>query len=162
MTRIVNIAAGVLLAGSLSQFPEFSQQYVQRLGGAVDELSIVVRDFDKSAGATGQSRETALSSLAGTEFLSRRQNDMRRTIGRHEQLTQDYQYLREANVYLRLAYIVRSPDGAIAEQTWQDFKPAVPLTLDGLALTLIGYLSGYGLSGGLSGLRRGRRNRRLA
>lgn len=162
MTRIVNIAAGVLLAGSLSQFPEFSQQYVQRLGGAIDELSIVVRDFDKSAEATGQSREAALSSLTGTEFLSRRQDDMRRTIGRHENLVLDYENLREANVYARLGYIARHSDRAIAVRTWQDFQPAVPLTLDGLALTLIGYLSGYGLSSGLSGLRRGRRNRRLA
>ena len=162
MTRIVNIAAGALLAGSLSQFPEFSQQYVQRLGGAIDELSIVVRDFDKSAEVTGQSRDAALSSLTGTEFLSRRQDDMRRTIGRHENLVLDYENLREANAYVRLAYIVRYSDGAIAGRTWQDFQPAVPLTLEGLALTLIGYLSGYGLLSGLSGLRRGRRNRPLA
>jgi hypothetical protein len=162
MTRIVNIAAGVLLAGSLSQFPEFSQQYVQRLGGAVDGLSVLVRDFDKSAEATGQSREEALSSLTATEFLSRRQDDMRRTIGRHENLIRDYENLREANVYLRLAHVSRYPDGLIAGQTWADFQPAVPLTLDGLALTMIGYLSGYGLLGGLFGLRREPRKRRLA
>lgn len=162
MTRIVNIVGGVLLAGSLSQFPEFSQQYVQRLGGAVDELSTVVRDFDKSAAATGQSRAKALASLTGTEFLSRRQDDMRRTIGRHEQLVLDYKNLRDANVYARLAYIARYPDSAIAGQTWADFQPAIPLTPEGLALTLIGYLSGYGAFSGLFGLRRGRRNRRLA
>jgi hypothetical protein len=162
MTRIANMAAGVLLAGSLSQFPEFSQQYVQRLGGAVDELSVVVRDFDRSAEATGQSREMALSSLTGTEFLSRRQDDMRRTIVRQEQLVADYDYLRDANAYLRLAYIARQPDSMIARQAWADFQPAVPLTLEGLAMTLIGYLSGYGAVAGLFGLRRGRRNRRPA
>lgn len=162
MTRIVNVAAGVLLACSLSQFPEFSQQYVQRLGGAVDELSTVVADFDKSAEATSQSREAALASLTGSAFLDRRQGDMRRTIGRYEQLRLDYDYLRDANVYLRLAYIARDLDGAVARQAWTGFQPAVPLALDGLALTLIGYLAGYGASTGLFELRRRRRRRRLA
>ena len=34
--RVLAVAAGLAGAGTLSQFPEFSQQYVQRLGGAVD------------------------------------------------------------------------------------------------------------------------------
>lgn len=162
MTRIVNIAGGVLLACSLSQFPEFSQQYVQRLGGAVDALSTVVRDFDKSAEATGLTRDAALSSLTGTEFLGRRQADMRRTISRQERLAADYAALRNAGAYERLAYISKLTDEDVAKRTWADFQPAVPLTLDGLVFTVLGYLAGYGTLTGLFGLRRGRRNRRLA
>lgn len=162
MTRIVNIAGGVLLACSMSQFPEFSQQYVQRLGGAVDELSTVVRDFDKSAEVTGLTREAALSSLTGTEFLGRRQDDMRRTISRQERLAADYDLLQNAGAYERMVYISKFTDTAIAKRTWADFRPAVPLTLDGLVFTVLGYLAGYGTLTGIFGLRRGRRSRRPA
>lgn len=160
MPRIVNITGGVIVACSMSQFPEYSQQYVQRLGGAVDELLIVVEDFDKSAKATEQSREVALSSMTGTEFLDRRQADMRGTISRTEQLTDDYDILREANAYQRLTYIARLTDTGISKRTWQDFQPAVPLTLDGLIFTVLGYLAGYTGMAGITGIRRGRRRRK--
>ena len=70
----------------MAQFPEFSQQYVQRLGGAVDELRIVVADFDASAQAAGLTREAALADLSGSEFRDLRQGDMTRTIARYERL----------------------------------------------------------------------------
>ena len=160
MVKLVKVAGGVLVACSMSQFPEYSQQYVQRLGGAVDELSVVVRDFDKSATVTGQTRESALSSMTGTEFLSRRQDDMRRTITRQEELTENYNVLRDANAYERLVYISRLSDTSLLDRTWDDFQPAVPLTLDGLVFTVVGYLAGYGALGAVTGLRFRRRNRR--
>ena len=47
--KYLALVAGLAGAGAMAQFPEASQQYVQRLAGAVDELSIVVADFDRSA-----------------------------------------------------------------------------------------------------------------
>ncbi|NRB05388.1 MAG: DUF2937 family protein, partial [Rhodobacteraceae bacterium] len=44
--RAIALAGGLAGGLSLSQFPEFSQQYLQRLGGAVDALAVVVTDFD--------------------------------------------------------------------------------------------------------------------
>ena len=41
MTGFLRLAAAVCLAAALSQFPAFSDQYVQRLGGQVDALSRV-------------------------------------------------------------------------------------------------------------------------
>ena len=49
MSRIVRIVAvGCGLFGGIvaSQGPEFSQQYRQRLGGAIDELKQVIARFD--------------------------------------------------------------------------------------------------------------------
>ena len=60
IVRALVLAGGVLGAASVSQFPEFSQQYTQRLGGAVDALGQVVADFDASAAAAGLDREAAL------------------------------------------------------------------------------------------------------
>ena len=49
MLKFLAIAGGLAGAAGLSQYPEFSQQYTQRLGGQVDALSEVVADFEASA-----------------------------------------------------------------------------------------------------------------
>ncbi|MCK4862479.1 MAG: DUF2937 family protein, partial [Rhodobacteraceae bacterium] len=41
MANLPGIVGAVALGVSMSQFPEFTQQYQQRLGGAVDELRII-------------------------------------------------------------------------------------------------------------------------
>ncbi|MEL7345872.1 MAG: DUF2937 family protein, partial [Pseudomonadota bacterium] len=84
MLRILALAGGLAGAAGMSQFPEYSQQYTQRLAGAVDELSTVVADFDASALASGLTRQEALAQLSGTEFLDRRQADMTRTLTRYD------------------------------------------------------------------------------
>jgi hypothetical protein len=40
MRRSLSLLGGLGLGLALSQFPEYAQQYTQRLGGAVDELRI--------------------------------------------------------------------------------------------------------------------------
>ncbi|WP_372834856.1 DUF2937 family protein [Puniceibacterium confluentis] len=56
--RAIALAAGRGGAVGLSQFPEFSQQYLQRLGGAVDGLARVIRQFDRDAAKVSFSRGT--------------------------------------------------------------------------------------------------------
>ena len=59
--KVLALAGGVAGAAGLSQYPEFSQQYIQRLAGQVDALTVVVADFDRSALANGLSRAAAPS-----------------------------------------------------------------------------------------------------
>ena len=61
--RILGVSFGLLGAASFSQLPEFTQQYTQRLGGAVDELVHFVAEFDTDAAQTGLSRVEALKPL---------------------------------------------------------------------------------------------------
>ena len=49
MFKILAVAGGLAGAAGLSQYPEFSQQYTQRLAGQVDALGLVVADFEASA-----------------------------------------------------------------------------------------------------------------
>ena len=150
MALIKNIAA-LGLGITLSQFPEYSQQYVQRLGGAVDELNRVVDDFDRTASRAGQSREEALASLQGTELLEGRREDMTRTIARQERLSASYDALRNAPPFSRLAQVYRFSDPMINQRAWDDFQPAIPVTVESGSLLLGGYI---GLFGFLSGFGR--------
>ena len=53
--RTMVLTSGLCGALAAAQFPAYSQQYLQRLGGAVDALQQVVADFDASASALGMS-----------------------------------------------------------------------------------------------------------
>ena len=143
MGRLTNLGGGVLCLCAASQFPEYAQQYVQRLGGAVDELRTVAADFDKSAEAVGYTREEALASMTGNDFQIRRQDDMTRLFARLDRLSAHYTALREASALERVAAITRFDDGTIAARAWDDFKPAVPLTRDGLVFAGLGFGAGF-------------------
>lgn len=124
---LVGLAAG-------SQAPEFSQQYRQRLGGAIDELAQVLVDFDADALNSGLKRDDALKQMAddATPFVRDRAQSMNRVIVRHERLTWQSERMEEAPGVMRPLILARYPDTWIVTQTWQDFEPAVPLTMPGL------------------------------
>jgi len=149
--RALTLAGGLAGAAATSQFPEFSQQYLQRLGGAVDALSQVVTDFDASAAAVGMDRADALAELRGTEFLERRRVDMARTFARFDTLQGDLATLKGEGPFMRAYHLSRLTDGQIAGAAWRVYQPALPLNFAGLSFGLVGFLLGVGALG--AGLR---------
>jgi len=145
MLRILAVIGGVSGAAGLSQFPEFSQQYLQRLAGKVDALSAVVADFDASADKNGLTREAALAEVSGTPFLNDRQQDLRRSFADHTRLSADLAQLRAATPLQRLTMPQRMGDLDTLQAAWADYRPAVPATMDGAITAGIGYISGWGL-----------------
>ncbi|MEM9430660.1 MAG: DUF2937 family protein [Pseudomonadota bacterium] len=140
LARVLALTAGLGGGAVTSQFPEFSQQYYQRLSGAVDELALVIADFDRSATAAGLDREAALAAYEGGEFLERRGEDMSRTIARHERLSAERDRLEGASAWTRLMAVPRAADPRIAERTWTEFRPSVPITTEGLGFGVVGFL----------------------
>ena len=63
IARTFALAIGVFGAVGASQLPEFAQQYRQRLGGALDELTGIVQRFDQEAAGHGFTREQGLAKL---------------------------------------------------------------------------------------------------
>lgn len=150
LVRAITLAGGLTGAAGLSQFPEFSQQYIQRLGGAVDELTRVVAEFDADAAALGLSRGEALGQLAqGGSFGAERARTMEETIARQERLSTDLAALRDASPFLRASQPVRFADSEIASRTYEDFKPAVPLTVEGVVFAGAGFFAGFVVIGAL-------------
>ena len=138
--RTIVLAGGLAGAASLSQFPEFSQQYTQRLGGAVDELSRVVADFDADAAEVGLSREAALVDLAqGGQMGAQRADTMVGTIERHRRLSEDLVAIRSVGPFTRAAQAGRFTDTEIAKAAWADYKPALPLTFEGGVFAAFGF-----------------------
>ncbi|MEL7099505.1 MAG: DUF2937 family protein [Pseudomonadota bacterium] len=140
--RALILSGGVLVGAAGSQFPEFSQQYVQRLGGAVDALGEVVADFDASAASVGLTREAALEQMGGTEFLDRRRTDMTRTIARYEALRMNLAAVAGAGPFMRAYHASALSDAEVARATWSAYSPAVPLTMPGAVFGGTGFLAG--------------------
>ena len=84
MRRTLAVLGGLVLGAVFAQFPEFAQQFVVRLCGAVDELRIIVADFDADAQKFGLSREDALRHYAVSPdvFLQARGVSMARPLAR--------------------------------------------------------------------------------
>lgn len=143
--RALALAGGLAGAAGTAQFPEYSQQYVQRLGGAVDALNQVVADFDKSAEAEGLTRIEAIAAMVGNsdDFVRRRGDDMVATIARSERLAADLELVANASTIQRATHFGKFLDNEVARQTLDDFKPALPLTLEGLWFALVGFFGGW-------------------
>jgi hypothetical protein len=163
LARALTLAGGLAGAAGLSQFPEFSQQYVQRLGGAVDELGRFVAEFDADAADVGLTRDAALVDLEqGGAMGAERAGTMARVIIRHQRLSADLATLRVAGPFTR-AYRMRSlADAEIAQAAWAEFQPAVPLNAAGGIFAGAGFLGGLLVMGILLALLRAPFRRRRA
>ena len=139
------------LAGALSaaQFPAYSQQYVQRLGGAVQALDEVVSDFDASAAELGLTRQEALLQMHGTAFVEARRADMQIAFARHAALSADLASLKEMGPLMRAYRVQHMMDRDLARGAWQSFEPALPLSLASALFAAIGFVVASGLASGL-------------
>ena len=143
MIRVLCLIGGLTGAAGLSQFPEFSQQYLQRLGGQVDELTRQVKDFDQTALADGLGREEMLEQMAATPLVAAQEQMWRRTFARHARLSENLTVLQDATPLARLTLPHRMTDAATIQAVWDDFTPAVPLSLAGAASAGTGFLGGW-------------------
>ncbi|RNF33075.1 DUF2937 family protein [Paracoccus methylarcula] len=143
MIRLLRLAAAVLCAAVLSQFPAFSDQYLQRLGGQVDALSRVAEDFDGSARKAGLTRDQALAELSGSGFRDAHRADMQRVFIRLNRARNDLEMLRAAAPLERLLLPHRLRDPETLSATWSDFRPAAPVTGSGFIAAAIGLVLGW-------------------
>lgn len=152
MIRTLALVGGLVGATGLSQFPEFSQQYMQRLSGAVDELQVIAVAFDTTATASGLSRAQALQQMGGSAFNDGLRATMSERLSRYDRLSRDQAALQELAPLQRLGQVWRFADPQLARRTWGDFRPAVPVTADGLLCAGLGFLGGRWMILGLLAL----------
>ncbi len=163
-SRLVILVAATAGGVTASQFPEFAQQYRQRLGGALDEMRQVVADFDADAQRNTLTREEALQTYgeAAEPFLQDSGISMTSLIRRYEWLSEQRARLESASPLMRPLVVLSGPDEKVVEGAWADFEPAVPVTTSGLAWAAIGFVIAGGIASVLrrfarAGRRRGRR-----
>ncbi|HSG93941.1 MAG TPA: DUF2937 family protein [Afifellaceae bacterium] len=149
---------------SASQFPEFAQQYRQRLGGGLDELRQVIADFDADAARNGLTRQEAMLTYgeSAERFFRDRGMSMQSAIGRLQSLEKQRENLGSVPPFARPLVVLSSPDRRIVSRAWSDFEPAVPVTFSGFAWGGLGLIAGGGLAFALGRLWRRMAGRRKA
>ena len=153
MRRTLALLGGLVVGAGLSQFPEYAQQYTQRLGGAVDELRIITEDFDQAAKEAGLGRDEAIDrfSKTGDGFIAARGESMARTFKRYEELSATLAEVRGAAGWERFTKLPEYLDSEIGGRALRDYKPAVPVTIEGFAYAGAGFLIGYAALSALVG-----------
>lgn len=137
-------------AGTMSQAPEFTQQYRQALGGAVAELQVVAEDFDRASEQAGLSRNEALEQYRDTDnsFLGERGRQIAGTLDRYERLKGQAEAIETAGPFERIWLVIQNPDMRIVEGARERFEPAIPLTIAGGVMALLGGFVGWLLGRG--------------
>ena len=145
MRRTLAVVGALGVALVFSQFPEYAQQYEQRLGGAVDELKSIVADFDHDAQRFGLTRAEALQRYAVSpdDFLIARGTSMMQTLARYDQLSAALTDLHNAGPLERVVHLPDYLDSDVGSRALEAYKPAIPATTEGLAWGLAGWLLGY-------------------
>ena len=139
--RLVCVAGAVLC----SQAPEFLQQYLQRLGGHLDEARRQLAAFEFAAHVAGKPwaqflADTLANADAGVAQIGA---TMRDTAGRVETLAAAQQALTEASVWSRPFAFLGHFDWPIVRATLAVFKPAVPTTLEGGVYATVGVAGAF-------------------
>jgi hypothetical protein len=145
MRRTLAVIGGFALGLCFSQFPEYAQQYEQRLGGAVDELKAIVADFDRDAQRFGLTRAQALEHYAVSPdgFLIARGTSMDQTLSRYDKLSGMLADLQNAGPLGRVVHLPDYLDTDVGARALQAYKPAVPVTAEGLGWGVAGWIIGY-------------------
>lgn len=151
--RVLTLVAGLSGAVGASQAPELMQQYDQRLGGAVQELSAVIEDFNADAAREGLTLDMALAryKASSDSFLQRRGVSMERAFNRHSRISAHERALAEASAFKRPALLWQYRDRALFKGALKDYRPAVPATIEGAIYAFIGFVLGSGIVGLLLG-----------
>ena len=149
MSRIVRTAAlafGLLGGVVASQGPEYSQQYRQRLAGAIDELHRGIERFDADAQANGETRDSAIARLRrnADDLASRQGTAAQANVDRVARLEEHRRAMMEAGPFARIALMLRDGDTDIMRAAYRDFEPAVPVTQEGVLSAGAGFVGLWG------------------
>lgn len=136
--RILCVVGAVLL----SQGPEFMQQYLQRLGGHLDEARRHLTTFQLTAEKAGLSLDRFISQTAANTdpAVSKLGGVMTDAVERVSSLQSAHDALLQAALWERPFVFLRHLDPAIARATAGVYQPAVPTTAEGLVYALFGML----------------------
>jgi hypothetical protein len=145
-TRRLAAAIGLMFALIGTQGPEFSQQYRQRLGGALDELKRVVAAFNADAAKQSITPVEAIARLEGNPdpLAQARGAAIESDIVRRDKLQSALDAMQGAGPVQRIGAMAVDFDSAVGADTLQNFEPAVPVTAEAFLVGALAMVIGWG------------------
>ncbi len=166
--RIADALAGTAGAALLAQFPAFYQQYVQRLGGRLDQALLAVERLQEAAKEQGLSLSGYVRYFleANDPVFRREGQNLVATLTEAQDLKEAHTALSEASPLSRPMVFLDHLDPDLVRATFDRYLPALPLDSEGLVYAAIGLVLGLVLLASCQGcgrlvtrpLRRRKRN----
>jgi hypothetical protein len=138
LDRILCVVGAVLF----SQIPEFMQQYLQRLGGHLDEARRQLQIFQETAAQSGLTLDRLINQTTANAdpAVAKLGGVMTDAVARVDVLASAQTAMENASLWTRPFVFLRHLDFGIARGTWTIFKPAVPTTIEGLLYAALGMI----------------------
>jgi hypothetical protein len=132
----------VIGAVIFAQAPEFMQQYLQRLGGHLDEARRHLQQFKQAAAQSGLTLDKLIANTTANAdpAVAKLGGVMADSITRVDTLEAAQTAILHASLWSRPFVFLRHLDATIARATWSIFQPAVPTTAEGLVYALSGMI----------------------
>lgn len=136
---------------SLAQFPQFYSQYLQRLGGHLDEARRIVADYSKAAASFNLSLHDyiGIHQTASDPVLQSTGTIIDNSLARLAYLEKSFQALENSTILNRWWLFLTNLDPAILRQTCSQYTPGLPLTIESLCYALAGLLITCGIYQGI-------------
>jgi len=149
--RFLDRAFCVAAAALGAQGPEFMQQYLQRLGGQLDEGRRQLESWRQVARSLGLSLEELISRYGANAdpAVVRGGTVVHNLVARVEELAATETALRQASLWMRPWVFLRHLDWGTAQATWAAYRPALPTTLEGLSYAAAGLVMAIAFYHGL-------------
>jgi len=134
LVRKLDMLGGAVFAGTAgaatSQLQAFIGQYLQRLGGHLDEA---VRNYET---ILGSDRYQSIAPQTRDLILGDAQ-------ARVEEIRTVHDAILNAGLFTKPFVFLSRLDTGIAERTLEHFTPALPLDVEGLVYSAMGLLTGF-------------------
>jgi hypothetical protein len=142
--RLADGIGAVAGAAALSQAPEFFQQYLQRLGGRLDQAEIARDRIVAAANAHALAvRDYVAHLAANADPVVRSEGaNAAATLADAERLRAAHDALAGAGPLLRPFVFLRDLDPELARATLDRFVPAVPLSAEAALYAAVGLVLG--------------------
>lgn len=137
-----------------AQFPQYLAQYIQRLGGHLDEARRTVLQYQNVAASYNLSLQEYINIHITSDnkiFVSTGKL-ISGFVERLQHLETAFRALEVSAPWNRWWVFLRVMDPEIAQNTWNNFTPGVPTTIEALFYAGIGLLIGWGIYRGIRAL----------
>ena len=134
----------VLGALAFAQFPQYLAQYIQRLGGHVDEAAKNMDKYREIAKEVGKSLYQYSQHLLNSKdpAVFKTGQKIAWDLERYDRLGAALKELQAAPAYKKFLVFVKDVDLDIARATLGSFTPGLPVTLEGAAYAAAGIVAG--------------------
>ena len=149
--RLLNLLFAIAGAVLLSQLPAFSDQYLQRLGGRLDQARFDVYRIAQAAEAENMSLTAYIHTFTASDQSPHRRQGriMQEQITQLARLERAFGALRAAGDITRPIVFLRYAETEMVASTLSDFSPGLPLSAAGFGYAMIGALGGLAVRLGL-------------